>query len=553
MNQANKISGALTKSAPPVPAREKIVYYLIFASVFIFILWPVTAVFFKSVFIKGGLDFTAYIQLFTNEKKLILNSVLVSCLSTVLSVGIGTCIALYITHCRGPGKKFVFSVLLLSIISPPFVSSLVYIMLFGRRGLITSRLLGLDINPYGWHGVVMMQTAGYAAIAALLILSILHRVDRSLEFSARDLGAPSTSILTGITLPLALPGLLIAGVVVFIRSFSDFGTPIIIGGKFTVLATEAYLSVIGMYDLPRAAAMSMVMLIPALGAFLVYRHILGRFHYAPRSFQPETGGDRIKLTFVLELLLAAVTWGYVLFELIKYGTVLAGAFTRTWGFDFTPTLVHFKTFSLSKLDSFLRSLRYAATAGVIGAFLGIVIAYILERKNIVGARALDFISDLPYIIPGPFFGIAYILAFHNPPLILTGTAFIIVANCIFRQLPISAKSGMAAIKQVGPDIETAARDLGATERNVFMTIVAPLMRPAFLVAFINTFTMTMITIGAVIFLVSPETKVITVDMFAEIKRGRIGAAAVLANLIIVTVMTVNLLFSWLYIRRTREE
>lgn len=531
---------------------EKILYFLILASVLIFILWPIAAVLLKSIFIQGRLDFSEYIALFSSKKHLLGNSLLVSGLATILSVAAGTCVALYLTHCRGRGKKLIFGVLILSIISPPFVSSLVYIMLFGRRGLVTYKMLGLDLNPYGWHGIVLMQTAGFTAFAALLILGILHRVDRNLEFSARDLGASTLFILKSVTLPLALPGILVAAVMVFIRSLSDFGTPIIIGGKFTVLATQAYLNVIGLYDMHRAAAMCMVLLIPALGAFIIYRRILGRFDYVGTGAQLETGRERIRLSRGIVIFLSLITWGYILFELLKYGTVLAGAFTRTWGFDFTPTLAHLKTLSGSKLESFFRSLWYAFMAGVVGSILGIISAYLMERKKITGGKALDFISDLPYIIPGPFFGIGYILAFHDAPLMITGTAFIVVVNCIYRQLPISIKSGTAILKQCDPNFETAARDLGAGETNVIKDIVAPLMRPALLIAFINTFTMTMITIGAIIFLISPETKVATVDMFGEIKRGRIAAASVLANLIIVTVLAVNLLFSWLYVRKDKK-
>ena len=530
---------------------EKIFYLLVLASVLVFVLWPISAVLLKSVVIDGSLDFTQYAWLLTEGKQLLANSVLVASSSTVLSVGLGVCVALHLTHGRGWGKRIVFVVLLLSIIAPPFVSSLVYIMLFGRRGLITSKLMGLTINPYGWHGVVLMQTAGFTAMAALLILGVLHRVDRGLEFSAHDLGAPSTAVLRTVTLPLAMPGILVAGVVVFIRALSDFGTPMIIGGQFTVLATQAYLNVVGLYNLPRAAAMSMVLLAPAMVAFLIYRRVMGRSDYFAVRPPVDAGEERILLSNPVRIFLAVVTWGFIIFEMVKYGAIFAGAFTRTWGFDFTPTLMHFHTLSATKWESFLRSIVYAFTAGGVGSILGAVIAYVLERKRPLGAKVLGFIADLPYIIPGPFFGIAYILAFHNPPLVLTGTAFIVVVNCIYRQMPISIKSSMAVLKQCNPSVEAAAKDLGAKERHVFMDVVAPLMKPAILIAFINTFTMTMITIGAVIFLISPETKVATVDMFGEIKRGRIGAASVLACLILISVLAVNLMFSWLYLRRRK--
>lgn len=519
------------------------------AGLLVFVLWPVAAVFFKSVVIGGRLDFSQYVLLFREEKRLLVNTLLVSTLTTVLSVGLGLCVALYLSHTRMRAKPLVFGTLMLSVISPPFVCSLVYIMLFGRRGLITWKLLGLHLNPYGWHGVVLMQTAGYVALAAFLILGVLHRVDRRLELSALDMGASDWAVLRTVTLPLAAPGLLVAGVIVFIRSLSDFGTPIIIGGRFTVLATEAYLSVIGIYDMPRASAMGMVLLLPALAAFLLYRRIMGRGGFFSARTQLDAQGERMEPSAALKAVLALVTWGYVVFELVKYGTIFCGAFTRTWGVDFTPTLMHFESFSGNNLASFLRSLEYSLVAAAAGSVLGLIIAYVLERKRPPGAKALDFIADLPYIIPGPFFGIAYILAFHNPPLVLTGTVFIVIANCVFRQLPVSVNSGISVLKQCNPELESAARDLGAREWRVLKDVVAPLMKPAFLISFINTFTMTMITIGAIIFLVSPGTRLATIAMFADIKRGNIGGASVMANLIIVSVLVVNLGFTWFFLRR----
>ena len=541
-------AGASPRGVPSLPTPEGALYALIVAGLLVFVLWPVVSVFLQSVVIDGRLDFSRYAALFREDRQLLANTLLVSSLSTVLSVGLGLCVALYLSHCRMRGKPLVFGTLMLSVISPPFVCSLVYIMLFGRRGLITWKLLGLHLNPYGWHGVVLMQTAGYVALAAFLILGVLHRVDRQLEFAALDMGASDLGALRTVTLPLAMPGILVAAVIVFIRSLSDFGTPIIIGGRFTVLATEAYLSVIGIYDMPRASAMGMVLLLPALAAFLLYRWVMGRGgFFGPRTQLGQ--GERMALSTGLRTALALVTWGYVAFELVKYGTILCGAFTRTWGVNFTPTLMHFRSFGANNLASFVRSLEYSLVAAAVGSVLGLMVAYILERKRPPGAAALDFIADLPYIIPGPFFGIAYILAFHEPPLVLTGTVFIVIANCVFRQLPVSVNAGVAVLKQCDPVLESAARDLGAREWRVLTDVVAPLMKPAFLIAFINTFTMTMITIGSIIFLVSPGTRLATIAMFTDIKRGDIGAASVMANLIIVSVLVANLGFSWLFLRK----
>jgi len=218
----------------------KLVYLIIVLSVLIFVLWPIMAVLIKSVYHNGQIDFSYYHQLFTTNKKLLTNSIFISTLSTIISVFLGLCIALYITHSNNKGKIFVLGTLLLTMISPPFVSSLAYIMLFGRRGIITYKLLHLSLNPYGWHGIVIMQSIGHASMSALLIIGVLKGIDKSLEHASRDLGASSFNTLVNIILPMARPGILVALLISFIKSLSDFGTPIIIGGGYNVLAVRLW-------------------------------------------------------------------------------------------------------------------------------------------------------------------------------------------------------------------------------------------------------------------------------------------------------------------------
>ncbi len=525
-----------------------LIYVLIAASVLLFILWPTIAILVKSVYYNGNFTFGQYIQLFTENRQLLLNSILVAASSTVLAVILGLFVALFITHSGNRGKKTVFAVLLLTMISPPFVSALSYIMLFGRRGIITYYLLGLSINPYGWHGVVLMQTLSHASLAALIILGVLRGIDKSLEQASRDLGAGSLSTLLKITIPLAKPGIIAAALISFIQSLADFGTPIIIGGNFTVLATEAYLNVIGLYNLPRAAAMGTLLMIPALLMFVIYRRVVENSEY----FSLRVGSDSsLVLSRWINHVLALVTWAFILFQLLQYATILWGAFAKTWGVDFTFSMKHIQALGMGQLLAFARSLEYALIAALAGSLIGMIIAYMVERKKFPGYRILDFLATLPYMIPGPFLGIAYVLAFHDKPLILTGTVFIVIVNCIYRQLPISTKAGTAILTQLNPETEYGARDLGADEISTFKDVILPSLKPAFLIGFINTFTTTMTTIGAIIFLVVPGSEVATVQMFNAIKTGQIGVSAVIANMIIIVTLAVNLAFSYFILRPQR--
>jgi len=254
--------------------------------------------------------------------------------------------------------------------------------------------------------------------------------------------------------------------------------------------------------------------------------------------------DEMKLSKWINVFLAIITWIFVFFMIMKYATILWGAFAKTWGVDFSLSLKHIKALNMRTFSSFIRSIEYAFIAGIVGSIIGLLLSYILERKKFFGSKVLDFVATLPYMIPGTFFGIGYLLAFHNGPLVLTGTAAIIVLNCIYRQLPIGTKAGTAVLSQLNPELESSAMDLGAKDIYIFKDVVLPNLKPAFSISFINTFTTTMTTIGAIIFLISPSSKVATVVMFDYIKNGDIGSGAVFANIIIIIVLIVNLSFYW---------
>jgi len=165
--------------------------------------------------------------------------------------------------------------------------------------------------------------------------------------------------------------------------------------------------------------------------------------------------------------------------------------------------------------------------------LGICTAYVLRKGRSIYHRSLEFLSILPYAIPGPVMGISYVMAYHNPPLVLTGTGLIIVIVCIIRELPISFNAGKAVLSQVSSNLEQASQDLGSNRWDTFTRIVMPLMAPAYKVGMIHSFIHAMITIGAIIFLITPRNKVITFEIFGAINGGNLGHGAAFSFLLIV--------------------
>ncbi len=522
---------------------EKILILAIILSILVFILYPVISVISTSFIGDGKISLEEYKTLFNPINiQLIKNSVWTSTLSSISSIIIASIIAIYIVFSNNKDIKFINYSLVLTMISPPFVGSLAFIVLFGRRGIITHDLLGLSINPYGWQGIVLMQSIGEISFASLMLVGIFKNIDNRLISASRDLGASSFETIKRVILPLATPGILATLFIIFTKNLADFGTPIIIGGNFNVLATEAYLTAIGRANLPKAAAMSVVLIIPAIIAFYFYRKSMKKIGSLSGGTKSSTSKHiDFNISKPVKLILGIITWAFIAIILIQYITIFISAISNRASGSLTFTLDYIKTFKLTNLDSFMRSIKYSLVAGFLASSIGILLSYYVERRNIYGMRFIEFIASLPYIIPGTFFGIGYILAFNKKPLLLIGTVAIVVLNCTFRQISVGSKGASALFSNIDKQIEKAATDLGAPKLMIIKDIIIPLLKPAFLSSFINTFTSTMTTVGSIIFLISPGANVATVEMFNAIKNGNYGVGSVIACLIIIITFTVNIL------------
>jgi iron(III) transport system permease protein len=521
---------------------DYIILGLISISVLIFILWPILCVIKSSLFIDGDFTLELYNKLFTNNKKLLYNSVFVATLSATLSTILSVAIALKISFMTGKKKLILMGILMITMISPPFVSSLAYIQLFGRRGLITYRLLKLSLNPYGWHGIVAMQSLSFASLNALLLIGIISKLDINLVQSSLDLGSSPSYALRRIIIPLIKPAILVCFLLSFVRSLSDFGTPMTIGGAFNVLATEIYMQIIGYGNLELAAAMNVIILIPALAIFIFYRKLMKKYNILSKGTSNKVSSS--DYTFILKgiinWLITLICGIFFTMMILQYLAIFISGITKFSYGKMQFTLDNFKYLKLYSMTSFVRSIVYGIIVGIVGTIIGILLSYYTERRKIRGMEVLDFIGTLPYIIPGTFFGIGYILAFNNPPLMLTGTAAIVIINCIFKQLPMTTKTSSAALSQINVSLEEAGRDLGAGKFHIIKDIIFPNLKNVFVVGFINNFTTSMTTVGAIIFLIHPGKKIATLALFDAINSGEYGVGSLIATIIIIITMIVNL-------------
>lgn len=503
--------------------------------VLLFVLWPVAAVLRESLLVDGQWSLSAWRGLLGKNWPLALNSFAVAAAVAAATTALASLLAVKLLYGAPLGRKLLTAVLVLSTISPPFVGSMSYLMLFGRRGLITWRLLGLEWNPYGFHGVVMMEALSQLGVATLLAAASFHQVDGALERASLDLGAPPLRTLLNVSAPLARPGLTAAALMVFVRSLSDFGTPLFVGGRFQVLASKAYNTLIGVGDFPLACAMNALLVLPSLLLLAARREACGR------SFSLRLAGARsLQLRGPSGWLPEAAAWGFVAIELAVYGLILAGSVTKTWGADFTLTTAHLRSLWNFSGNGFARSLICSVAAGLGGAVLGAVLARLLERSPTALRRGARMLIELPYLVPGTFFGVGYLLVSSSLPWEVPA-GFLIAMNCLFRQLSPSTWSAQAGLAQINPELELAVRDLGGGQGRVLRNMLLPLLRPFMLVSFINAFSAAMTSTGPIIFLVSPYARVASVELFESINSGKYGDASAMASLLIAAILAVNAL------------
>jgi iron(III) transport system permease protein len=434
------------------------------------------------------------------------------------------------------GKGFISTMATLPVISPPFSLTLSIILLFGNNGLITRQLLGLqNFSIYGLNGLVMVQTVGMFPIAFLTMSSVLKAIDSTVEDASLDLRASRLRTFRSITLPLAMPGILSAWLLVFTNSLADFANPLLLSGSYRVLSTEAYLEVTGRNNLGGGAALSLLLLLPTLTAFFAQRYWITR-----KSFVTVTGKPSTRLTELaskpVRIALTSFVAISILLIISLYGTIVAGCFVKNWGIDYSFTLSNIGEALSRGSKAIVDTVTLAALATPIAGILAMIAALVVVRKTFFGKRLLEALIMTPFAVPGTLIGISYILAFNRLPLLLVGTAAIIVINYVVRELPVGLETGAASLRQIDPAIEEAAQDLGADMPTVFRTIVLPLIRPAFLSSMSYTFVRSMTAVSAIIFLISARWYHLTVQIYNFSELLRFGLASVLSTALIIIVL-----------------
>jgi iron(III) transport system permease protein len=536
-----------------------LIYLLLIFFVGYFILFPVINVFVYGLF-PDEADKSMVFD-YARSFKHLNHSFFIAGMVTLLSTLFGLAMSFCLTRIKFAGRGLLRVLALLPLVNPPFVGSIAFIMLFGKRGLITNKLLGLSISPFGWYGIVVIQVLGLSTFAYLLISSSIKKVDTSLEDAARNLGASEFGIFKDITFPMMVPEICGTALLVFLSSLSDFGTPLIIGGDYQTLASDLYIQITGLYDMKSAAISGIILLILCVMVFLIYKYYVQRKIY----FTENNGSLDIEykqISPAAKGIIIGITTIFIGFVVLNFSFIIIGAFTRSWGNDYTFTLEHFSLALGSEWGPFLNSIKLSVIVAVIASFLGVITSYMIKNRASKTSKVIDFIITLPAAVPGILFGIGYLVTFKYSflgigkyiltdldPVILLGTNVIVYLICIARYANVGVRSGYAMIDHMDPELEKAAYNLGAGKIFTFTTVILPLLKDAVISAFYKNFSTTMTTLGAIIFLITPSNKVAVQQIFQIITSSSVGDAAAMALMLSFTILIFLGVFKLLFYRK----
>lgn len=502
----------------------------------LFVLYPVAEIVARS-FWKGGLTFEHYAE-FLREPKLfrtVQNTLVVSLLSTLITVTLAFGYAYVLARTTLWGRAILWAVGLLPLIAPSFVQALGLIFLFGRNGLITRTVLGLDWNLYGPVGIVLGEVFYCFPHAMLVLYTALRGVDASLYEAAQSLGARGWRIFWWVTVPTVRYALAASAFLVFNLVVTDFGTPILVGGDYRVLATEIYTQVFGLQRFGMAAVVSVVLLVPACASFLLdgyfRRKAAATLTGQVRPFLPPTRGWG-------KAAAAGFAWGWAGFVLLVYLSLAAASFVRVWGYDWSLTLQHYRFEAVGVREALPTGLQLSAGAAVAGGLLSVLVAYVVHRLQPWGGQLLYFLAVLPAAIPGTVVGLGYLFAFNKPPVVLVGTAAVIVLSYVFRFVTLGTLAASAALQQIDRSVEEAAYSLGASATRTFAQVVFPLLRVALFSSGVYIFVRSMVTLSAVIFLIAPGLQLPATAVLTLTTDGKLSAAAALSTLLVVVIAVV---------------
>lgn len=473
----------------------------------------------------------------------IFNSLFVAVTTTAIVMSVAFICAYGVTRTRMPGKRLFRVLALLPILAPSLLPAISLVYMFGNQGYIRE-LLG-DNTIYGPIGIVMGMCFWIFPHALMIMVTALSNSDGRLYEAARALKTPGWRTFLTITLPGIRYGLISCGFVVFTLAITDFGVPAVIGGHYNVLATDIYRQVVGQQNFQMGAVVSVVLLVPAVLAFIADRWVQKKQQASLTAravpFHPER-------RLGIDLLFMVLCFSVVGIILLVIGTAVYASLIQFWPYNLSFTLSHYQFTGLAGggWESWSNSVKMASWVAVLGTLFIFTTAWMVEKTRDFAAirQGLHFMAMLPMAVPGMVLGLAYIFFFNHPanPLnVLYGTLAILVLNTLVHFYTVCHITSMTALKQLDPEFESVGASLKVPFYRTYQRVIVPVSLPAVLDISVYLFVNAMTTVSAVIFLYSSDTRLASVAVLHLDEAGYFAQAAAMAVLILLTSLVVKIL------------
>ena len=512
---------------------------VVILALMLFIVYPFYNIITKSVFSNKveGLTLYNFVRFFTKPYyyTALIRSILVCVFTVLFSTLVGVPIAYLMTRYNVAGKRLLHVFIIMSLMSPPFIGAYSWIILLGRAGLVAKALnaIGLDAPTiYGRDGIVFVFTLHLFPYIYLYTSGAMNSIDSSLEEAAENLGMSKLQRIWTVTLPVILPSILAGCIMVFMTCLADFGTPMLLGEGYVVLPVLVYNeymseSAVNPY---MASTLSVIIVACSMLVLTFQKLVVDKKNYMMSSLRPP---QETKLKGVKRFAVSAPVYIVVFLAMLPQIVVICQSFVER-SFSGMVKGINFNNYRLiaSRLGTNIRNTYvFSIVAIVFIVVVGILVSYVLVRKKGKVASIIDTLIMFPYVIPGSVLGIGLIIAFNRKPIVLVGTAAIMIISYIIRKLPYTVRSGSAFLYQMDPFIEEASINLGVSPMKTFFTVTARMMLPGIMSGAVLSWITCINELSSSIMLYSGKTSTIAVAIYQEVTRMSDGTAAALATIL----------------------
>ncbi len=523
-------------------------YTLIWAFFGIFLIYPLIRLFYDTFTTEQG-SFTLmnFYDFFTDSYYLqsLMNSLLLGVATVMTTSILGITIAFLLLRYEFPGRNLFSYLMIIPMIMPPLVGVMGFVFIMGRAGTVNVILmdyLGFSkpINfMYGIHGVLLVETLHLFPLMTLSIVDALGKISPSLDEAAESVGSRGLRKFWDITFPLTTPGYVSGALLVFIWTFADFATPLVVGVS-NLLASQAYLNIVQFVDrrlFKMGIVISAIMVILAILFLIIAKQYVAIKDYSSLSYSKI---ERKKMSLWGRVGVLVFLIVVLIFAFIPYIGIGLDSFGRGWALTPIPvkyTLQYFERVSIETPKFIINSLLYSGISVFICIIVGVPVAWVMARTKVPGRDLLDSLTTLILALPGTGIGIAYMRAFRDPlPFMntaLLGMWIVIPIVLGVRRLPYTVRGTFASLLIVHKSFEEAAESVGAPKMKTFKDVTLPLIWKGVLVGSLYSFILALQEASATLLLVVPGHEMMTVGIFNFYIGGSVNEAAALGFILII--------------------